>query len=49
MYKDTLAALAKVVSTIKCYYDRHHSHAPKYKAGDLVYLEASHLHMDHPF
>lgn len=46
--EDVLVTLVKVASMMKQFYDLYHSIAPEYKAGNLVYLEASHLHTDHP-
>lgn len=40
VYEDASVTLAKAVSTMKHYYNQHHSHAPKYKPGDLVYLKS---------
>lgn len=46
--EDAISALLKAASTMKRFYDRHHSSAPDYKTGDLVYLDATYLHSDRP-
>lgn len=46
--EDAISALLKAANTMKRFYDRHHSPAPDYKVGDLVYLDATYLHSDRP-
>jgi hypothetical protein len=41
-------ALAKAKNDMAQYYNRHHSLAPVYKVGDIMYLDSQDIHTIHP-